>query len=114
MTSQEKELLVRFLQQLAAAQPGAKDDEAEALIKDAVGWQPDAAYLLVQRAMQLEYAFEAGQAQVQKLQAELDATRSGTPHGGFLNDSYAWGRSQPGSARSSRSGTGRGHACSRC
>ena len=95
MTTQEKELLVRFLQQLAAAQPGAKDDEAEALIKDAVGWQPDAAYLLVQRAMQLEHAFEAAQAQAQKLQAELDATRSGTARGGFLNDSYAWGRSQP-------------------
>ena len=95
MTSQEKELLVRFLQQLAAAQAGAKDNEAEALIKDAVAWQPDAAYLLVQRAMQLEHAFEAAQAQVQKLQAELDVTRSGTPRGGFLNDAYAWGRSQP-------------------
>jgi hypothetical protein len=94
MTSQEKELLVRFLQQLAAAQPGAKDNEAEALIRDAVAWQPDAAYLLVQRAMQLEHAFEVTQAQAQKLQAELDATRSGTPPGGFLNDSYAWGRSQ--------------------
>jgi hypothetical protein len=95
MTSQEKELLVRFLQQLAAAQAGAKDNEAEALIKDAVAGQPDAAYLLVQRAMQLEHAFEAAQAQAQKLQAELDATRSGTARGGFLNDSYAWGRSQP-------------------
>jgi hypothetical protein len=89
MTVQERELLERFLQQMAAARAGQKDSEAEALIREAVARQPDAAYLLVQRTIQLEQALQATQAQVQKLQAELDQTRP-VSRGGFLNDP-AWG-----------------------
>lgn len=93
MTPLEKQLLERFLQQMTAAQAGQKDAEADALIREASARQPDAAYLLVQRAMQLEQAFEASQTQVQKLQSELDQARGGA-RGGFLSDPYAWG-SQP-------------------
>jgi hypothetical protein len=92
MTVQERELLERFLQQMTAARAGRKDPEAEALIKEAVARQPDAPYLLVQRALQLEQALQATQAQMQKLQAELDQSRPAN-RGGFLNDP-AWG-SQP-------------------
>ena len=69
MTSQEKELIVRFLQQLTEARAGQKDSEAAQLIQDACARQPDAASLLVQRALQLEQAFQATQAAVVKLQA---------------------------------------------
>jgi hypothetical protein len=92
MTLQERELLERFLQQMAAARPEQKDGEAEALIKEAVARQPDAVYLLVQRAIQLEQALQATQVQTQKLQAELDQSRPAS-RGGFLNDA-TWG-SQP-------------------
>ena len=68
MTLQEKELLTRFLQQLASAQAGQKDVEAEAAIKDVVARQPDAAYLLVQRTLQLEQLLQASQEQVKKLE----------------------------------------------
>jgi len=92
MTLQEKELLTRFLQQLASAHAGQKDTEAQALIKEAVARQPDAAYLLVQRAIQLEQLLAASQAEVQKLQAQ--ANQSGSASGGrFLGDPNAWGRS---------------------
>ena len=96
MTPDEKDLLVRFLQQLATAQAGQKDEEAERLIKEACARQPDAAYLLVQRALQLDQAFQVSQAQAMKLQTELDRTRVNTS-GGFLNDPHAWGSraSQP-------------------
>ena len=94
MTSQEKELLTRFLQQMIATRAGQKDPEAEALIREAVAQQPDAAYLLVQRAMQLEQLLEATEAHAQKLQSELDAARSGSApaarSGSFLSDP-AWG-----------------------
>lgn len=103
MTSEEKELLVRFLQQLTGAQARQKDNEAEALIRDACARQPDAQYLLVQRAMQLDYALQAAQAQVQKLQSEFDQARTGS-RTGFLNDPNAWG-SQP-SAPPARSVSG--------
>jgi uncharacterized protein len=92
MTLQERELLERFLQQMTAARPEQKDREAEALIKEAVARQPDAVYLLVQRAIQLEQALQATQAQMQKLQAELDQSQP-VNRRGFLNDA-AWG-SQP-------------------
>ncbi len=87
MTLQEKELLTRFLQQLGSAQAGQKDSEAEAAIKDAVARQPDAAYLLVQRTLQLEQLLQASQEQVKKLEGQAGQAGS---KGGFLNDP-AWG-----------------------
>jgi uncharacterized protein len=90
MVPLEKQLLENFLQQLTAAQAGQKDAEADALIRQACARQPDAAYLLVQRAMQLEQAYEASRNEVQKLEAELQQARA-TKQGGFINDPYAWG-----------------------
>ena len=94
MTPQERELLSAFLQQMTQAQAGQKDAEADALIREASVRQPDAAYLLVQRAMGLDYARQAAQAQVAKLQAELDQLRSGA-RSSFLDTSNAWGRPTP-------------------
>jgi hypothetical protein len=93
MTPQEKELLERFLADMSAARAGQKDPEADAMIRDAAARQPDAVYLLVQRALQLDQALQLTQAQVQKLQSELDQARAGgAPAGsGFLSDPYAWG-----------------------
>jgi hypothetical protein len=90
MTPLEKQLLERFLQQLVSAQAGQKDQEADGLIREACARQPEAAYLLVQRAIQLEQAFEAARMEVQKLQTELDQGRSGK-QSSFLGDPYAWG-----------------------
>lgn len=89
MNPQERDQLSLFLQQLTQAQAGQKDSEAEALIKDACARQGDAAYLLVQRAMQLEHALQAVQSQASKLQGEINQLRSGT-QSGFLDN--AWGR----------------------
>ena len=92
MNAQEKDLLTRFLEQLTTARADQKDLEAERLIREAVARQPDAAYLLVQRALQLDQAFQATQAQATKLQAELDESRTGTTtSGAFLSDANAWG-----------------------
>ena len=96
MNPQERELLTTFLQQMSQAQAGQKDAEADALIREAVARQPDAAYLLVQRAMGLEYALQAAQAQAVKLQAELDQVSSATR--GFMDSPNAWGRPAPASA----------------
>lgn len=91
MNLQERELLTSFLQQLAQVQAGQKDAEADALIREACARQPDAAYLLVQRSMQLEHALQAVQSQAGKLQAEMDQMRSGA-RSGFLDTANAWGR----------------------
>lgn len=89
MESREREQLNQFLQQLGQARAGVKDAEADALIRDAVGRQPDAPYLLVQRALLLEQALHNSQATITRLQAELDQTRTGR---GFLGDGNAWGQ----------------------
>lgn len=94
MTPQERELLSAFLQQVTQAQAGQKDAEAEALIREAAARQPDAIYLLVQRALGLDYALQATQAQLAKLQSEVDILRPGA-QSSFLNDPNAWGRAQP-------------------
>lgn len=87
MNVQEREQLSVFLQQLVQAQAGQKDAEAEALIKEACARQPEAAYLLVQRALLLDHALQNAQAQIARLQNELQTQpRSG----GFL-DGNAWG-----------------------
>jgi hypothetical protein len=47
MTTQERELLEIFLQQLTQTQLAQKDLEADTLIRGATTKQPDAIYLLV-------------------------------------------------------------------
>ena len=66
MTPQERELLTTFLQQMTQAQAGQKDAEAEAMIREATAKQPDAVYLLVQRAMGLEYALQVAHSEAEK------------------------------------------------
>jgi hypothetical protein len=70
MTPQENQLLQDFLNQLSRAQAGTKDREAQALIASAFARQPDAAYLVVQRALLLERALKQAQAQLARFQEQ--------------------------------------------
>ena len=94
MNLQERELLNGFLQQLTGAKAGQKDPDAEALIREAFVRQSDAGYLLVQRAMLLEHALNAAQAQASQLQAELEQGRTGAKTS-FLADGNSWGNVPP-------------------
>ena len=91
MTPQERELLTTFLQQMTQAQAGQKDAEAEAMMREATAKQPDAVYLLVQRAMGLEYALQVAHSEAEKIQGELNQLRS-TSSGSFLANPNAWGK----------------------
>jgi hypothetical protein len=92
MNPQEKAQLEQFLQQLNSTQAGAKDGDANALIAESVKQQPDAAYLLVQRAMGLEMALQVAQKQMTELQAQIDQTSKPS---GFLSGINSWGRAAP-------------------
>lgn len=94
MNPREREQLNTFLSQLVAARAGQKDAEAEGLIRDAMARQPDAGYLLVQKAFLLEQAVAAAQARNEQLQGELDALRSAQARNVFP-DSGQWGNSTP-------------------
>lgn len=92
MNTQEREQLNRFLSQLVAAHAGQKDTEAEGLIRDAVTRQPDAAYLLVQKAFLLEQAVASAQSRIEQLQGEVEALRANAGRSSFA-DAGQWGNS---------------------
>lgn len=95
MNAQEREQLDQFLLQLTQAGLAQKDVEAESLIRSACVRQPDASYLLVQRALLQDQALQAAQQQIARLQSDLSQARAsgaGNKGGSFLNDS-AWGSS---------------------
>ncbi len=90
MTPQERSLLEGFLAQLAQVRGLNKDPEAERLIARAVEQQPDATYLVVQRALLLGQALE-------QAKARIAALEQGEGRGqGFL-DPNASGWGNPGS-----------------
>jgi uncharacterized protein len=96
MNPQEKAQLEQFLQQLNSTQAGAKDSDANALITESVKQQPDASYLLVQRAMGLEMALHVAQKQMAEMQAQIDqANQANKPSSGFLSGINSWGRAAP-------------------
>ena len=64
MTSDERNILTRFLDDVAKTPTVAKDAEADAMIADAVRRNPDAVYLLVQHAILADQALHAAQAQL--------------------------------------------------
>jgi uncharacterized protein len=92
MTPQENQALQEFLNQLVQVSGITKDPQAEAMIARAVAQQPDAAYLLVQRALLLEQALNQSKAQITQLQNELQSARAPSKTG-FLDSATAWGNS---------------------
>ncbi|HHW4682190.1 MAG TPA: DUF2076 domain-containing protein [Xylella sp.] len=68
MNPYEQKLLDDFLTRLRSAGGVVKDPQAEAFISERLAGHPDAAYLLVQRALLLEQALASAQAQIGQLQ----------------------------------------------
>ena len=100
MTQQEMEALRGFLAQLTQVQGITRDAQAATMIAAAFTQQPDAGYLLVQRAMLLDQALSGARAQIEQLQSQLQTEReqsraggSGGGGGGFLDPASTWGRS---------------------
>lgn len=89
MSPQDTQLLQDFLNQLVQARDLPKDPEAEAMIQKAVAYQPDAAYLLVQRALLQQRALDNAKAEIAQLQRQLQ----GGAQGGEFLDPNAWGNS---------------------
>lgn len=105
MNTQEKELLQNFLHQLGQASGIGRDPEADALINQVMVRQPDAAYLLVQRALLQQQALDSAQTRIAALQQQVAALQA--PHApstgttSFLGgDANAWGNSARGTPAS--------------
>jgi len=85
MTPQEQQLLEDFLARVRSASGVAMDPQADALIRERLAGQPDAAYLLVQRALLLEHALENAKAQIAQLQ---QAAPPPPPAASFLGQGF--------------------------
>jgi hypothetical protein len=98
MSPQDTQMLQDFLGQLTQARGIQKDPEADALIRRAVDQQPDAAYLLVQRALLLDQALNNAKSQIASLENQVNQlSRQGQQgqqdaNGRFL-DANSWGNS---------------------
>jgi hypothetical protein len=94
MSPQDTQMLQDFLSQLVQARGIQKDQEADALIQRAVAQQPDAAYLLVQRALLVGQALENAKSRIATLESQLQAQggQQGGGGGRFL-DADSWGNS---------------------
>lgn len=94
MNPQERDQLTHFLKQLADARVAEKQPEADALIRETVAKQPDAAYLLVQRAMLVEQALNSAKAQIANLQSQLQSqsqnASAGNRGSSFLGGGNPW------------------------
>lgn len=94
MTPQESQLLREFLDQLMQVRGVVKDPQADEMINRALARQPDAGYLLVQKALLQEQALNAAKAQIAALQSQLDDARASSAGGAsFLDSASNWGNS---------------------
>jgi hypothetical protein len=102
MSPQDEKMLNDFLSQLIQARGIQKDPEADALIGRAVAQQPDAAYLLVQRALLVQQALNNAKGRIADLEEQLSRQGAGRQDrdGRFL-DANEWGNS--GNARPAQS-----------
>jgi hypothetical protein len=86
MTPDERNILQQFIGDLSQTRGTAKDPEADAMIRQALQANPDAAYLLVQHAILADQALHAAQAQIEQMQAQLGPSApSGSFLGGYQN-----------------------------
>jgi len=96
MTDQERALLQDFLQQLTRIRNvDEKDAEADVMIAKAFSQQPDAPYLVVQRAILLEQALNAAKVEIARLRSEAKSSAGQS----FLGGANAWGRESQQSAQ---------------
>jgi hypothetical protein len=92
MTESERDLLMPFLRQLVNTRTTPDDDAANNLIKAALRKQPNAGYLLVQRALSLERELAEAQRRIMQLEGGAPKHDVNRPTTDFLNPQTAgWG-----------------------
>lgn len=88
MNDKERQLLRGFLDNLTHAKVSNRDPEADAMIRDAVARQPDAAYLLVQQALVQQAALTRAQSRASGADASVEEGAKAVPPargGGWSN-----------------------------
>jgi hypothetical protein len=99
MTESERDLLMPFLRKLVQSRNTPGDEAANTLIHQALGRQPNATYLLVQRALTLEAELAAARRRICEFEGrplDVEAVQVANPD--FLNPATGgWGQGGAGS-----------------
>ena len=95
MTPEDRQLISGLFDRMRAFGSVEKDGEAEALIRQSVQQNPDAAYMLVQSVLVQEHALQQADARIRDLEQQLqDAQtqqRAPAASGGFLGGLFGGG-----------------------
>lgn len=79
MTAEEQQMLQGLLDRINSTQLEDKDPDAEQLIQQVLGRNPDALYILAQTVLVQGYALDQAQKQIVDLRAKLDQARQRAP-----------------------------------
>jgi hypothetical protein len=92
MTKSERDLLMPFLRKLVQTRNTPCDDAAITLIRTALAKQPNASYLLVQRALTLECELSAARRRIEQLEGKAPLGDAALPEADFINPATSiWG-----------------------
>lgn len=75
MTPQEQQMLQGLIQRVNQTQLPEKDSDAEAMLQQTLGRNPDALYILAQTVLVQQYALDQAQQQLEDARAQLDQLR---------------------------------------
>lgn len=86
MTPQERDLITQLIDRLRQRAPQPKDQEADALIRQAIAAQPDIPYLLVQTVLIQDMALHSAEHRIADLEAQVAQGVAAPPqaHSSFL------------------------------
>ena len=87
MTTQEEQMLKDLAERVNRTRVQDKDDEADQFIRQNIGSNPDALYILSQTTLVQEYALNQAQRQIADLRAQLQQAQQQPKHtGSFLGN----------------------------
>src|SRR5258705_12523767 len=72
MTPQEQEMIGDLIDRVNQTQLTEKDSDAEKMLRDGLGKNPDALYILAQTVLVQKYALEQAQAQLADAKAQVE------------------------------------------
>src|SRR3979409_688055 len=79
MTPQEQEMIGDLIDRVNKTQLTEKDPDAEKMLRDGLGKNPDALYILAQTGLVQKYALEQAQAQLAEAKAQLEQMQHPEP-----------------------------------
>ena len=99
MTPQEQEMIGDLIDRVQKTQLAEKDMDAEQMLQQGLGRNPDSLYILAQTVLVQKYALEQAQAQLTQAKSQMEQMRQGAPpqsqggqqhSGSFLGNLLHW------------------------